>query len=143
MDSTTHVLRSISWDRSGRRLMAVVCPNRPDPSGICQDNTAGPRHDEGSQLQAAPITKHKGKKLPKLRLSRPVTGRSVQILSSSLECGELVRGVGDGNQPRTLGYCETPSMSSLDLNILAGLSSHARDMFFVGLCRCDVYPTVT
>jgi hypothetical protein len=107
----------------------------------CQDNTAGPRHDEGSQLQAAPITKHKEKKLPKLRLARPVTGRSAQIPSSLLECGELVRGVADGRQPRTLGYCETPSMSSLD--VLAGSSSHARDMFFVGLCRCDVYPTVT
>jgi hypothetical protein len=54
----------------------------------------GPWHDEGSRPQAAPITKHKKEKLPKLCLAHPVTGCSAQIPSSSLECGELTRGVG-------------------------------------------------
>jgi len=64
----------------------------PDMSG----NSTDLRQGGYSQSQAVPITKHKEEKLPKLCLARPVTGCFAQIPSSSLQCGELMRGVGDG-----------------------------------------------
>jgi hypothetical protein len=107
-------------------------------------NTAGHRHDQrawqGSQPEAAPITKHKKEKLPKLCLARPVTRCITQIPSCS-HCMWRAY-AGDGRNATDFWLLrDIVSMHSLD--ILANSSSHARDMFVVGLCRCDVYPTVT
>jgi hypothetical protein len=117
-------------------LRATVLAPGADPHEI--DRTAHARYDwehrrpsarrktwQGSQPQAAPITKHKQEKLPKLCLAHPVTRCIPQIPSCSHHMWRAY--AGDGEIPRTLCAWllrDIVSMHSLDI-----LSSHARDMW--------------
>lgn len=108
-------------------------------------NTAGNRHNEsmaGSQPQAAPITKHKKKKLPKLYLACPVTACCAQIPSFS-HCmwGACAGGERLGDATESWLLRDVKHVSSLHIPPIIP-SSHAPDVFLVGFCRCDVYPTV-
>ena len=108
-------------------------------------NTAGNRHNEsmaGSQPQAAPITKHKKKKLLKLYLACPVTACRAQIPSLS-HCmwGACAGGERLGDATESWLLRDVKHVSSLHIPPIIP-SSHAPDVFLVGFCRCDVYPTV-
>lgn len=123
----------------------------------------GSRHDEGSQPQAAPITRHKKEKPPSFCLARPVTRCVAQIPSSSYcmwrACAEkdvtdfwLLRDFSRGTNRPGQGQVSFGSSLSQLICSLRGRDARRRltswplrqvtrqKMFLVGFCRCDVYP---